>query len=59
MRMTRRQVLAAAAAAPFAATRARAANYPDKPIRVIIPYTAGGDTSHRRRITSATRSPCA
>jgi tripartite-type tricarboxylate transporter receptor subunit TctC len=31
-----------AAAAPFVATRARAANYPDRPIRVIIPYTAGG-----------------
>jgi tripartite-type tricarboxylate transporter receptor subunit TctC len=41
-RVTRRQVLASAAAAPFIATRARAAAYPDHPIRVIIPYTAGG-----------------
>ena len=41
-RMTRRQVLATAAIAPLVATRARAASYPDKPIRVIIPYTAGG-----------------
>lgn len=40
--VTRRQVLATAAVAPFVATRARAANYPDRPIRVIIPYTAGG-----------------
>lgn len=41
-RMTRRKFLGAAAAAPFFAKRARAANYPDKPIKVIIPYTAGG-----------------
>ena len=41
-RITRREVLAAAAVAPFVATRAKAAGYPDKPIRVVIPYTAGG-----------------
>jgi tripartite-type tricarboxylate transporter receptor subunit TctC len=41
-RMTRRQLLIASAAMPFVATRARAAGYPDKPIRVVIPYTAGG-----------------
>jgi tripartite-type tricarboxylate transporter receptor subunit TctC len=41
-RITRRRFLATVVAAPFVATRARAANYPDKPIRVIIPYTAGG-----------------
>lgn len=40
--ITRRKLLAAAAAAPFVITRARAANYPDHPIRVIIPYSAGG-----------------
>ena len=40
--ITRRKLLAAAAAAPFITTAARAANYPDHPIRVIIPYTAGG-----------------
>src|SRR5262249_30352911 len=41
-KFNRRQVLAGAAALPFVGVRARAANYPDKPIRVIIPYTAGG-----------------
>lgn len=41
-KITRRQFLAATTAAPFVATRAKAANYPDRPIRVIIPYTAGG-----------------
>ena len=41
-RVTRRQVLATAIAAPFISTRVRAATYPDRPIRVIIPYTAGG-----------------
>jgi tripartite-type tricarboxylate transporter receptor subunit TctC len=40
--MTRRQVLATAALAPFLATRAKAADYPERPIRVVIPYTAGG-----------------
>lgn len=40
--MTRREVIAGMIAAPFVATRAMAANYPDKPIKVIIPYTAGG-----------------
>src|ERR1041384_5177549 len=39
--VTRRHVLVAAAA-PLVVTRARAAGYPEKPIRVIIPYTAGG-----------------
>ena len=39
--VTRRQALASAAL-PFLATRAKAAGYPEKPIRVIIPYTAGG-----------------
>lgn len=40
--LSRRQVLAAGIAAPFVATKAKAANYPEHPIRVIIPYTAGG-----------------
>src|SRR3954469_10394070 len=41
--LDRRQFIAAAALAPLAAPNiARAAAYPDRPIRVIIPYTAGG-----------------
>jgi tripartite-type tricarboxylate transporter receptor subunit TctC len=49
-KITRRQLLAAAAAAPFIATRARAASYPDHPIRVIIPYTAGGVAENIMRL---------
>jgi tripartite-type tricarboxylate transporter receptor subunit TctC len=48
--MTRRQVLATAAAAPFLASRARAASYPDHPIRVVIPYTAGGVAENIMRL---------
>jgi tripartite-type tricarboxylate transporter receptor subunit TctC len=35
---------------PFVMTRARAANYPDRPIRVIIPYTAGGVAENIMRL---------
>jgi tripartite-type tricarboxylate transporter receptor subunit TctC len=49
-RVTRRQVLMGAATAPFVMTRARAANYPDRPIRVIIPYTAGGVAENIMRL---------
>jgi tripartite-type tricarboxylate transporter receptor subunit TctC len=48
--ITRRRLLMAAAAAPFVTTRARAANYPDRPIRVIIPYTAGGVAENLMRL---------
>jgi tripartite-type tricarboxylate transporter receptor subunit TctC len=41
-KITRRQLFFASAALPFVAGRASAAGYPDKPIRVVIPYTAGG-----------------
>jgi tripartite-type tricarboxylate transporter receptor subunit TctC len=40
--ITRRQVLATALAAPFVSTQARAAGYPDRPVHIVIPYTAGG-----------------
>lgn len=41
--LNRRQFLAAVAFAPLVAPNiARAATYPDRPIRVVIPYTAGG-----------------
>jgi tripartite-type tricarboxylate transporter receptor subunit TctC len=49
-RITRRRLLMTAAAVPFVATRARAANYPDRPIRVIIPYTAGGVAENIMRL---------
>jgi tripartite-type tricarboxylate transporter receptor subunit TctC len=40
--LTRRQALAGAVLAPIVATRARAAGYPDRPIRLVSPYAAGG-----------------
>jgi tripartite-type tricarboxylate transporter receptor subunit TctC len=40
--MTRRQSLVTAVMAPFVATFARAAGYPDRPIRIASPYAAGG-----------------
>jgi tripartite-type tricarboxylate transporter receptor subunit TctC len=49
-RITRRRLLMTAAAMPFVMTRARAANYPDRPIRVIIPYTAGGVAENLMRL---------
>jgi tripartite-type tricarboxylate transporter receptor subunit TctC len=49
-RITRRQVLATAIMTPYLATRARAASYPDHPIRVIIPYTAGGVAENIMRL---------
>jgi tripartite-type tricarboxylate transporter receptor subunit TctC len=49
-RITRRRLLMTAAAMPFVMTRARAANYPDRPIRVIIPYTAGGVAENIMRL---------
>jgi len=49
-RVTRRSFLAATATAPFGVTRARAAAYPDHPIRVIIPYTAGGVAENIMRL---------
>jgi tripartite-type tricarboxylate transporter receptor subunit TctC len=49
-RITRRQVLIGAIAAPLVMKRARAANYPDRPIRVIIPYTAGGVAENIMRL---------
>jgi tripartite-type tricarboxylate transporter receptor subunit TctC len=41
-RFTRRQVVVATALAPFAPRVARAATYPERPIRIIVPQAAGG-----------------
>ena len=49
-RITRRRLLMTAVAAPFVTTRARAANFPERPIRVIIPYTAGGVAENIMRL---------
>src|SRR5262245_12605342 len=54
---TNRQLLIAGAIAPFATSAARAAGYPERPIRVIIPYAAGGvaETVMRRLAHSMER----
>jgi tripartite-type tricarboxylate transporter receptor subunit TctC len=53
--LNRRQLLAAAALAPLAMPRiARAATYPDRPIRIVIPYTAGGVAETVMRLLSVT-----
>ena len=41
-RITRRQTLANALLAPLAVTSVSAASYPNRPIRVVSPYAAGG-----------------
>lgn len=40
--LTRRQAMASTVLAPFVATYANAATYPDRPIRVVSPYAVGG-----------------
>lgn len=42
--MNRRTLLAAGALAPFATARAQSAWSPDRPIRFIVPFVAGGST---------------
>jgi tripartite-type tricarboxylate transporter receptor subunit TctC len=42
IRLNRRRFLIAGALVPLAAGSAGAAGYPERPVRVIIPYTAGG-----------------
>jgi tripartite-type tricarboxylate transporter receptor subunit TctC len=56
-RMNRREVLAAAALAPLATARASATSYPERPIRVIIPYTAGGVAESLMRLLAVRMEP--
>jgi tripartite-type tricarboxylate transporter receptor subunit TctC len=52
--LTRRTLLTTIAAAPFASALPRAAfaAYPDKPIRLIVPFAAGGNADFVGRLTS-------
>jgi tripartite-type tricarboxylate transporter receptor subunit TctC len=50
MSMNRRLVLAAAAAAPFAQLARAQSRYPERPIKIIVPFPAGGQTDAAARI---------
>jgi len=56
LRLTRRQALASALIAAFSATRASAA-YPDRPIRVVSPYAAGGVGENIMRLLAVSMEP--
>src|SRR4029077_9603210 len=56
LRLTRRQALASALIAAFSATRASAA-YPDRPIRVVSPYAAGGGGENIMRLLAVSMEP--
>ena len=50
--ISRRTLLATAAAAPLASLASRSAHaaYPDKPIRLIVPFAAGGNADFVGRL---------
>jgi len=46
----RRQLLAGGAAAPFVAGEARAAAWPTRPVRIVVPFAAGGSVDVMGRV---------
>ena len=59
MSLSRRTLLTTLAAAPFASMLSRPAfaAYPDKPIRLIVPFAAGGNADLVARIVAEGMSP--
>src|SRR5262249_11538057 len=57
IRPTRRQLLIAGAFAPLSAASGWAASYPERPIRVIIPYAAGGVAETVTRLLAVRMEP--
>ena len=59
MEFTRRMVLVAASAtiAMLGAIMPAAADYPQKPVTLVVPYKAGGSTETMARVFSKTLGP--
>lgn len=57
VRLLRRSLLQSLAAAPAFAAAARAQSFPDRPIRIVVPYSAGGGTDVTARAAALRMAP--